>query len=383
MKEIFVASSAEAQDKAERIAGYLSELPEIKPRLWKDEFKSGDITFLRIEELARAVAGAVIVATPDDHSTIRGKDALIPRANVLFEYGYFASALSRARVALCRYEPAELPSDLLGVTHIPMGRWPSSDDLSFTSRSKLKDWAVTLPQHALGRLKEEIANYEQRLRELRDTYKDVLDMKVEHERRNTWFQLTVLEEKLKEMEQTGRRSEISILGVNAIGPLHQGREILIRLLTRQGRLRLLLLDPAKQVFEHRSEHECDSVGRIKAEFYASLYIVMDILCQSKFANDSVMSSVEIRFHDQAPDRSLLMIDCDKEDGIVLDNPYPTEKGKRGMEGGMYPLVQRGRMTRGYIENVKYFNGLWQKARPITLAKCAGTLQIGEWPFSYF
>lgn len=122
MKEIFIASSSEALDQAERIAAVLEEVPNVKPRLWKDEFVNGDITFIRIEELAREISGAVVVATPDDVSEIRGQRGRTPRANVLFEYGFLVASLGRHRVALCRYEDVVLPSDFNGLTHISMER---------------------------------------------------------------------------------------------------------------------------------------------------------------------------------------------------------------------------------------------------------------------
>jgi hypothetical protein len=66
----------------------ISEAKDVKPVLWTECFKLGDITFLAIENLARRVAGAVFLATPDDDSVIREQRVKTPRANVLFEYGY-------------------------------------------------------------------------------------------------------------------------------------------------------------------------------------------------------------------------------------------------------------------------------------------------------
>jgi hypothetical protein len=380
VKEIFIASSNEALEKAERVAAILADVDGVKPRLWKDEFKSGDITFVRIEELAREVAGAVVIATPDDRSVIRDQEAQTPRANVLFEYGFLVASLGRARVALCRYEPAMLPSDLSGLTHIPMGRWPAAGPIDARTTLKIKDWARGLPRASLGGLTQEIAHYETRLRELKHEYKDVLDGKVEHSRRNISFQLDILEEKLADDRKSGSPSDIRILGINATGPLHQGREILIRLLQEGGRLQLLLLDPSARVFEQRCDHENDRVGRIGAELYASICILMDIISQVKPLEGFRASSVELRLHAVAPDRSLLMMDCDREDGIVMENPYPPLKGKRGVEGQMYPLVQRGRTARGYVENARHYKELWEKARTVALAERTSRHKIAEWPF---
>jgi predicted nucleotide-binding protein len=121
LKEIFIGSSKEALEHARQVAAVLSEVKDVKPVLWTEVFKLGDITFLGIENIARRIAGAVFLATPDDDSVIREQPVRTPRANVLFEYGYLTAMLTRGRVALCRYAGVELPSDFAGLTYVPMG----------------------------------------------------------------------------------------------------------------------------------------------------------------------------------------------------------------------------------------------------------------------
>ncbi len=144
MKEIFVGSSKEGLEQAVQVAQVLAEVSGVAPLLWTDCFKLGDITFLTIENLARRVAGAVFLATPDDDSVIREQRVRTPRANVLFEYGYLSAMLTRGRVALCRYTTAELPSDFAGVTYVPMGNFDTSRPLEVQARAKLKSWATEL-----------------------------------------------------------------------------------------------------------------------------------------------------------------------------------------------------------------------------------------------
>jgi hypothetical protein len=150
LKEIFVGSSKEGLDQASQVAEVLSEVPGVKPVLWTECFKLGDITFLAIETLARRVAGAVFLATPDDDSVIREQRVRTPRANVLFEYGYLSAMLTRGRVALCRYATSELPSDFAGVTYVPMGPFEPARPLDPQARTKLKSWAAELPAVQVG-----------------------------------------------------------------------------------------------------------------------------------------------------------------------------------------------------------------------------------------
>jgi len=150
VKEIFIGSSKEALEQATQVAAVLAEIPGVKPLLWTDCFKLGDITFLTIENIARRAAGAVFLATPDDDSVIREQRVRTPRANVLFEYGYLTAMLTRSRVALCRYATAELPSDFVGVTYVPMGTFEPTRPLDDEVRAKLRTWATELPTVQVG-----------------------------------------------------------------------------------------------------------------------------------------------------------------------------------------------------------------------------------------
>jgi len=150
LKEIFIGSSKEALEQATQVAAVLAQANDVKPLLWTECFKLGDITFMGIENIARRVAGAVFLATPDDDSVIRENRVKIPRANVLFEYGYLTAMLTRSRVALCRYATAELPSDFAGVTYVPMGPFEPTKPLDHQATARLRAWATELPAIQVG-----------------------------------------------------------------------------------------------------------------------------------------------------------------------------------------------------------------------------------------
>jgi len=145
LKEIFIGSSKEGLEQATQVAAVLSEAQDVKPLLWNEYFKPGEITFLGIENIASRVAGAVFLATPDDDSVIRERQIKTPRGNVLFEYGYLSASLTRSRVALCHYTGAELPSDFAGVTYISMGTLEPTKALNDKARERLKLWVTELP----------------------------------------------------------------------------------------------------------------------------------------------------------------------------------------------------------------------------------------------
>jgi Predicted nucleotide-binding protein containing TIR-like domain len=150
LKEIFIGSSKEGLEQAMQVAAALSEAKDVKPLLWTEVFKLGDITFMGIENIASRVAGAVFLATPDDESVIRERRIRTPRANVLFEYGYLTAMLTRRRVALCLYSGVELPSDFAGLTYVPMGTFEPTRPLDHQASVKLKSWATELPTVQVG-----------------------------------------------------------------------------------------------------------------------------------------------------------------------------------------------------------------------------------------
>jgi predicted nucleotide-binding protein len=75
----------------------------------------------KFEDYSSLVNVAIILITPDD---VGGKNGKVQenraRQNVIFELGYFSGKLGRKRVILLLKGNVEIPSDLLGVSHIEM-----------------------------------------------------------------------------------------------------------------------------------------------------------------------------------------------------------------------------------------------------------------------
>lgn len=119
---IFMISSTEGQPIAEAIRAGLAAAGLTDTVVWSDEeiFPPGAYP---LENLKREVALAdfgIALAHPDDLRRSRGRDAVVPRDNVVFELGWFMSILDRHRTILLVPEDAEveMPSDFKGLTPI-------------------------------------------------------------------------------------------------------------------------------------------------------------------------------------------------------------------------------------------------------------------------
>jgi class 3 adenylate cyclase len=162
--------------------------------------------------------------------------------------------------------------------------------------------------------------------------------------------------------------KVQMLGINFLGPLHDTREQLIRLLNQGGELQILLLDMKSEVFrqrevlEGRRPSDGKISGRLRAESTAALEIIKDINMFKK------AGSLEVRVHDQSPTFSMLVVD----NKSMFYNVYPITKDpvdpadvtvSRGTEGVTMEFRDGGELFR---QKVGEFNYLWDRARPIDL-----------------
>lgn len=148
MKEVFIGSSSEGLKQAAHIAEILSRVPGLHVKLWDHVFLPGMLTFEVIEQVSKACAGAVILATPDDSCVINQAQTRSPRTNIMIEMGYLCALIGRKRVALCKYDETSLATDLAGFTHIKMGLYPgdhSSQSINQDAELELLQWGELLP----------------------------------------------------------------------------------------------------------------------------------------------------------------------------------------------------------------------------------------------
>ena len=120
MRRIFVGSSNEHKEQAKYVSDLINKVKEAESILWWDVFEPGYVALEALDKMLGECCGAVFIATPDDDAHIRGRAVKTPRANIMLEFGLVAGRLGFPNVALCHYGCVEFPSDLQGLTMIPM-----------------------------------------------------------------------------------------------------------------------------------------------------------------------------------------------------------------------------------------------------------------------
>lgn len=120
---VFIGSSFEGHNIAEYIQINLERY--VESTIWSQGVFG--LSEGNLESLVKALPQfeyAVLVLTPDDLITKRGREGNSPRDNVIFETGLFMGALGRKRTFIvhCRDEQLELPSDLAGVIMAPFDK---------------------------------------------------------------------------------------------------------------------------------------------------------------------------------------------------------------------------------------------------------------------
>lgn len=219
--------------------------------------------------------------------------------------------------------------------------------------------------------KVEIEAQKKELNELGKKYEDKLDELVwkKTHKRNISYQIAILDHDVSKILRIGKRPNVDILGINATGPLHQGREVLKKAIAGGGLVRILVVDPESKSFEDRTKHEHDTVGRMAAELFASLHIVRSIREESD-ANHK--GNIEIRLLQDIAQGSLFIVSSAEQTGLVMDNPYPSLQKTRGLEGLMYKFTPDEAF---YKKDRDYFEHLWATAEKVALVGIKY-----EWPF---
>lgn len=149
---IFIGSSSEALPEAKMVEIAIREAG-LEPVVWhRDVFFAGKTLLETIENIPFDYHAAIILITPDIKASRKEETFFAPVANVIFEYGYLAARLTRARVAICRFGQADLPSDLGGMKLVTIKDYPLEETSALPQEAldEITRWLQRIPQLASG-----------------------------------------------------------------------------------------------------------------------------------------------------------------------------------------------------------------------------------------
>lgn len=144
---IFIGSSSEGKDVAQRLAVNLEADGSVETKIWTHGvFDLGEHVLDGLIRHSQTSDFAVLVLSPDDTVSSRDAVAQAPRDNVIFELGLFIGALGKDRTYMVQPHGLELklPSDLAGITQARYGTRSDGDTTaalnhaSITIRDQIK-----------------------------------------------------------------------------------------------------------------------------------------------------------------------------------------------------------------------------------------------------
>jgi predicted nucleotide-binding protein len=143
---VFMISSSEALEVAEEIRLGIVKAKAADVVLWSDDeiFPPGSYPLEVLRDRVAVSDFGIAIAHPDDIRRSRGRQAAVPRDNVVYELGFFTSVLGRDRTLLLvpKDDKVDLPSDYKGLTPLtyaaPNDRVPVSTVLAPTVRQIVK-----------------------------------------------------------------------------------------------------------------------------------------------------------------------------------------------------------------------------------------------------
>lgn len=113
---VFIGGSSEGLKYAEKLCSFINKHEGIKCTIWNKTFDY-NVSFLdSLKQSSLLNDFGIFIASRDDIAKIRKEDEIVPRDNVIFEYGMFLGEMKNNRTYLVQEDGCKLPTDLLGYT---------------------------------------------------------------------------------------------------------------------------------------------------------------------------------------------------------------------------------------------------------------------------
>lgn len=125
--KVFIGSSSESVIHANNLENILKRL-NIQSTIWRDSFILSTYTLENLLNISKDFDAAFFIFAEDDIQIKNSEKFPVTRDNVILETGLFISAIGREKVVLCTVGKPHIPTDLAGITRMPM------EDLGFLEK---------------------------------------------------------------------------------------------------------------------------------------------------------------------------------------------------------------------------------------------------------
>ncbi len=114
-RDVFLGYCGASSKLAAKVKDFLTTKLKVTVLDWQTDFQPGTMILDQIKEAAERCGAGIFLFTKDDElAGKRQADRSVPRDNVVFEAGYFASIKGKSRALIVREAGAKLPADLGG-----------------------------------------------------------------------------------------------------------------------------------------------------------------------------------------------------------------------------------------------------------------------------
>jgi len=135
---------------------------------------------------------------------------------------------------------------------------------------------------------------------------------------------------------TNAEKELQVLGINALGPIHQNIEKTSKIFANDGVVTYFTLDPFKSMFAEREKFEKTPYGRLHTEWYPTITGLEDAYIRADRKGE-----LTVNLHNLWPLLSLVSSDTGTNNGNMQLNIYPDIEGERGLTGKTFQLSATG------------------------------------------
>ena len=147
MYDLIIFSSKEQQKLARLIMSkYLKD--GIYCKVWSDGFfEISTHTMKNFKNLAQKYKKAIIILGKDDWVSSREKEQFAPRDNAILELGICIGTLGMENTAFIYNENVKIPSDLYGITAVPISNVGDDEDIASAIVSDLSQFMKPQTMH--------------------------------------------------------------------------------------------------------------------------------------------------------------------------------------------------------------------------------------------